>query len=99
MKAVEIKGLDDLKESSFGVLEPESTLNAVNPKDIDLVLVPGLAFDKRGGRLGYGAGYYDSFLKEVKAEASKVAVAYSYQIIEKVPLEEHDVLIENILTN
>jgi 5-formyltetrahydrofolate cyclo-ligase len=99
MKAVKIDSLSELKENGFGILEPETTTAAVDPKDIELILVPGLAFDKNGGRLGYGAGYYDRFFCEVRAEVKKIAVAYSFQVVDEVPMEEHDVLIDHIVTD
>ncbi len=99
MKAVKINSLEELKVSNFGVLEPESTINEVEPLDIDLLLIPGLAFDENGGRLGYGAGYYDKFLGEIRTNANKIGLSYSFQLMEAVPIEEHDMPIEHIITN
>lgn len=99
MKAVKINSLEELNQGNFGVLEPENLEKSIAPEAIDLILIPGLAFDKFGGRLGYGAGYYDSFLKEVKKDALKIALSYSIQILDKVPMEAHDIFIENLITN
>lgn len=98
MAAVKIGSLSELKASSFGILEPESIQETGKPWEFDLILIPGLAFDSRGGRLGYGAGYYDSFLKEVRPETQKIGLAYSCQIIEEVPMEKQDVFIDQIIT-
>ena len=61
-----------------------------------LILVPGLAFDRTGHRLGYGGGYYDSYLKE-HPEAKSVGICYSVQMSEEIPLEEHDQLVGLIM--
>ncbi len=63
---------------------------------IDLVLVPGLAFDAKGGRLGYGAGYYDTFLSGY-ASSFKAGVCYGGQLVDEVPMEEHDVFLDQII--
>ncbi|ERI90113.1 5-formyltetrahydrofolate cyclo-ligase [Clostridiales bacterium oral taxon 876 str. F0540] len=98
MKAIKIKSLSELVPGNFGVLEPVSFESQINPAEIDLLIMPGLAFDKFGGRLGYGAGYYDRFLQFVKKEARKLALAYSFQILDKVPMEDYDVFIDEIIT-
>lgn len=68
---------------------------------LDLVIVPGVAFTSNGGRLGHGKGYYDSFLhlltKEQAHKPTTVALAFKEQIVEEVPLHEHDVKIDYIL--
>jgi 5-formyltetrahydrofolate cyclo-ligase len=98
MAAVKISSLSELKASSLGILEPEDIHETAKPWEFDLILIPGLAFDSRGGRLGYGAGYYDSFLKEIRPETQKVGLAYSCQVIEEVPMEKQDVFIDHIIT-
>jgi 5-formyltetrahydrofolate cyclo-ligase len=65
--------------------------------EIDLVILPGLAFDREGGRLGFGKGCYDAFL--VKSEALKVGLCYGVQIVDIVPTEEHDVRMDMIVTD
>ena len=64
-----------LIENSWGIHEPESE-NAVNPEAIDVVLVPGLAFDRTGHRVGYGKGFYDRFLKTCKKDCAKIGLSY-----------------------
>jgi len=91
----EIHGLDELKPGSFGVPEPE-IISKVEPSEIDLVIVPGLAFDSSGGRIGYGKGFYDRFLKNINAK--KIALAYNFQVIESVPSDPHDVKVDKIIT-
>jgi 5-formyltetrahydrofolate cyclo-ligase len=98
-RAVEIKSFEELEEGAYNILEPESFENEVNEKDIDLILMPGVAFDKNGGRVGYGGAFYDRFLKNVRENALKIALAYDFQIFDEVPMEEHDIRIDGIITN
>ncbi|MCH7623182.1 MAG: 5-formyltetrahydrofolate cyclo-ligase [Nitrospinae bacterium] len=70
----------------------------VSPKVLDFVLVPGLAFDRKGGRIGYGAGYYDKFLKEVLDHVVRVGVAFDFQVLDSIPQTEFDVPVQKILT-
>ncbi|MGD2080788.1 MAG: 5-formyltetrahydrofolate cyclo-ligase, partial [Nitrospirota bacterium] len=67
--------------------------------DVDLVVVPGAAFDEKGNRLGYGKGYYDKLLSSEDARPSLVALAYEEQMVEAIPAEAHDIGIDTILTD
>ena len=80
----------------FGILEPIEIMK-IAYKNIDLVLVPGIAFDSGGHRIGYGFGYYDKFLKKVP-KAVKVGLAFDFQIVDRIPAEEHDVPVDFIIT-
>lgn len=91
-----VGGLDELVEGRRGLFEPDPDRAEPVDEGFDLVLVPGLAFDRRGGRIGYGAGFYDRFL--AGSEALKVALAYSLQVVDSVPVEPHDVPVDRILT-
>ncbi|MGC8530337.1 MAG: 5-formyltetrahydrofolate cyclo-ligase [Leptospirillia bacterium] len=73
----------------FGILEPETAL-AVPPCEVDVFFLPGIAFDQRGGRLGYGKGYFDRLLAERNARGIRVGLAFSNQIVEKVPTGPYD---------
>nr|WP_321453273.1 5-formyltetrahydrofolate cyclo-ligase [uncultured Carboxylicivirga sp.] len=76
---------------------PEPTGDALKDEScIDLVVVPGVAFDKIGNRMGRGAGYYDRILKRVP-QAGKVAMAYTFQVVESVPVEPHDIKMDKII--
>ncbi|HPD01495.1 MAG TPA: 5-formyltetrahydrofolate cyclo-ligase [Acetivibrio sp.] len=91
--------INGLKLGAYGILEPVRQLSKkIDPKEIDMVVVPGVAFDTKGYRIGYGAGYYDVFLKEVKDECFKVGIAFELQVIENIPKEEHDVSLDAIVT-
>lgn len=99
MKAIKIENLGDLVKNKIGILEPVNFDNEIEAKDIDLFLVPGLAFDKSGGRIGYGAGYYDRFLKASKVNSIKMGLAYNSQLIDRVPMTENDVYMNIVMHN
>lgn len=84
--------------SSYGILEPKSTTTEVPISTIDLILAPGVAFDKEGYRLGYGGGYYDRLLSQKRKEVLVVALAFECQLIAKVPTEPHDYKMDLIIT-
>ena len=90
---------DDLIHGAYGIREPHDTEEArVDITDIDAVILPGVGFDRRGGRLGYGGGYYDRFLPQLRPEVVKIAVAYELQILPEVPLEPHDTKLNALVT-
>ena len=78
-----------LSEGSFKILEPESDI-MLDPDDKTLILMPGVAFSMDGGRIGYGAGYYDIYLEQ-HSDSKKMAVCYNFQIVDELPMEEHDI--------
>ena len=81
---------------NFGILEPIEAMKISN-KNIDLILVPGIAFDEEGHRIGYGFGYYDKFLRKVP-KAVKIGLAFDFQVVDKIPREMHDVPVDLIIT-
>ena len=99
MDAYRISSMSDLTAGYFGILEPLSKCSKVNIKDIDLVLIPGLAFGREGGRIGYGGGFYDRFLRCAKEETQKVALAYNFQILDEVPADQWDIRMDAIITD
>lgn len=93
----EIHGLAELKPSGFGLLEPSGEDGAVVPPDaFDLVLVPGLAFDRAGNRVGFGGGYYDRFLS--MANAVKIGLAYDFQFFDRLPAGPCDIPMDLVIT-
>lgn len=81
----------DLVLGYFDVPEPRpEALRPVEPAEIDLLIVPGVAFDLRGNRLGYGGGYYDRFFERLRPEVPLVAIAFELQIVPRVPTEPWD---------
>ena len=92
--------LTDLIPGYCNIPEPKESLcarAAVAPEEIETILLPGSVFDERGGRFGYGGGYYDRFLAQVPT-AARIGLAYELQIIEKAPLQEHDELLDLVVT-
>lgn len=87
----------DFRAGAFGIPEPRPNLPEVDPAEVDFVLVPGLAFDRRGYRLGRGAGYYDRLLPRIGAEVPRVALALSPQLVDEVPIEPHDRPVDRLL--
>lgn len=83
-----------LKKGSYDILEPQGE-DLRDLSVIDLVIVPGVAFDKKGNRLGRGKGYYDRLLKNIKAV--KIGICYDFQIADKIPADEHDVPLDGII--
>jgi 5-formyltetrahydrofolate cyclo-ligase len=77
-----------LERHRFGMLEPAADLPTVDPAEIDVVLVPGVAFDRRGGRLGFGGGYYDRFL--ATTPALRIGIAFDQCLADELPCGAHD---------
>lgn len=98
MVFIRINNLENLVTSSYGILEPIGDKSNFNVDNLGLIIMPGLAFDKQGNRLGYGGGYYDKFLSSNKIDAKKIALAYDFQVLDKVPSEKHDIIVDSIIT-
>jgi 5-formyltetrahydrofolate cyclo-ligase len=83
-----------------GVLEPDASKCKVVPMDrIDIAIIPGLAFDEKGGRIGMGTGYYDRLVPRLDITTRKVALTFEEQIIPQVPMESHDKHVDIIITD
>ncbi len=94
----EIKDLDkEIEISRFGIPEPHSSFfMPVDLDDIDMVIVPGVAFDEKANRLGYGGGFYDRLLQDKRVRT--IALAYDFQIVERLPSEDHDISMDFIIS-
>lgn len=96
LELVRFEGIKRMKpEPVFGILEPTSD-NKVEISEIDLVIVPGVAFDSSCNRMGRGKGYYDRLLSE--SVAAKIGVAFNFQIVDNVPVDTHDVPLDMVVT-
>jgi 5-formyltetrahydrofolate cyclo-ligase len=98
-----IQSIDELVPASFGLFEPIPAVVAdperhCGPTEVDLFLVPGLAFDPAGGRIGYGKGYYDRLLGAARPGAVFLALAFESQVVEQVPMLAHDVPVHLVMT-
>lgn len=101
MEFYRISSLEELKPGKFGILEPESGKERCflcKPEETSLVLMPGAAFDRKGGRIGYGKGYYDIWLSK-KPPLLKIGLAYQEQVTDKIPWEAHDILLDMLVTD
>jgi 5-formyltetrahydrofolate cyclo-ligase len=90
----------DLEPGYCDIPEPKEELcktGVVAPETIETILLPGSVFDERGGRFGYGGGYYDRFLAKVPT-AARIGLAFDLQIVEKAPLQEHDEILDLVVT-
>lgn len=84
-----------LEKGGFSVVEPRNS-EPIEKSEIDAVLVPGIAFDKKGARLGFGRGCYDMFLEKMKAV--KLGYCYSFQLLDEIPSDSHDIRMDYIIT-
>ena len=88
----------DLVAGVWGILEPGEHCPLLSPSLVDFILVPGVAFTKNGGRLGYGGGYYDRLLTGVRSNICRAAGAFSLQVIEDLPTGDHDQRLHCVVT-
>lgn len=88
----------ELVEGAFGVREPVETAPRIDPAEVNVVLVPGLAFDPRGHRIGYGRGFYDRLLPQLTA-AYRVGLAYDFQLLAELPNDPHDTPVQCVITD
>lgn len=93
---VEINGFNELEEKKFGLLEPKNAEKKIPVAEIDLVLVPGIAFDCCGNRIGYGKGFFDRFLE--KTGAAKIGLCFEQHLEKELPVEAHDKKMDKIIT-
>ena len=91
-----ITSMRDLDPGGFSILEPKPKLPKATVNDLDMIVLPGVAFDKRGNRIGYGLGFYDKAL--VGYQGVTVALAFDCQIVENIPSDEWDIPVGKILT-
>ncbi len=93
----------ELVSGTWGILEPPKSRWAekakqISPLQLDLIMVPGVAFDRQGGRIGNGAGYYDRLLDQVRTDTLLTAICYESQLIDKVVMDKHDVYMHTLIT-
>ena len=95
--------VEELAEGAYGIPEPSPELRgragrSVRPESLDLIVVPGVAFDRRGGRVGHGRGYYDRLLADVRPDAVRVGLCFECQLFDSVPAEPHDLPMDLVIT-
>ncbi len=88
-----------LEKGSYGIMEPVARLcKPAKIHDADLVVIPGVSFDKNLNRLGYGGGYYDKILESLSKNTKKIALCFDIQLVKKIPAMEHDVKADMLIT-
>lgn len=87
----------DLAPGAFGILEPLTSLRIVAVSEIDVFLCPGLAFDKHGGRLGRGRGFYDRILAQTRPGTWKIGICHPARLIAEIPMEAHDIRMDAVV--
>lgn len=92
-----VRDLSELAPGRFGVLEPSPASAQIPPEELDLIILPGLAFDRKGSRLGYGMGYYDRTLNKTEA-LNRVGFCFSFQLRGDIPEGEHDQRVGHVVT-
>ena len=98
MEAREVRDLADLVEGAYGIPEPVDSDPYVAPEEIDLILLPCLACDTSCRRIGHGAGYYDWYLSRAREDCRTLAVCYEAVLAEDLPVEEHDMPVDAVVT-
>jgi len=103
LKLFRLRSMAELEPGRFGILEPRSELRQSTERqatiqEVDLVVVPGVAFDRRGGRLGHGRGYYDRLLAQARPDTLLVGLAYECQILPETPILPGDIPVDKLIT-
>lgn len=98
-----LESMDELSTGMYKILEPREDLRSVASKrvsveELDLIMVPGVAFDRRGARSVHGKGYYDKLLEHARLDAPLVALAFECQMFEEVPVASHDIFMDKVIT-
>ena len=98
-----LESMDELDIGMYKILEPKPELRGVEskrfqPEELDLIMVPGVAFDKTGGRTGHGKGYYDKLLEHARSNCPLIALAFECQMFPEIPCESHDIYMDKVVT-
>jgi 5-formyltetrahydrofolate cyclo-ligase len=98
-----LESMDELAIGAYKILEPKAELRSLEskrilPAELDLIMVPGVAFDRRGARMGHGFGYYDKLLEHSRMDCPLVALAFECQLFPEVPTMPHDIFMDKIIT-
>lgn len=98
-----LESMDELELGMYRILEPAETLRHlpqkhVSVESLDVVMVPGVGFDDRGARMGHGKGYYDKLLEHARPDTPLIALAFECQMFEEIPVADHDVFMDAVIT-
>lgn len=99
LKISELRDFSELEPGFYNILTPKKEyLRFIDPNTIDLILTPGVVFDRNGYRIGYGGGYYDRFFSKLDKDIPKIGLSFDLQIVDKVPTDKYDIPVDIILT-
>jgi 5-formyltetrahydrofolate cyclo-ligase len=98
MEFRQVLKVSDLSPGRFGLYEPLDTCPVEDPGAIDLFVVPGVAFDRNGHRVGYGMGYYDRVLHPFEGQGRFIGFCYAFQLVDTIADEGHDVVMDRVIT-
>ena len=98
-----LDSMDELEIGMYKILEPRAELRGlaekqVNVESLDLIMVPGVGFDRRGARTGHGKGYYDKLLQHARSNTPLIALAFECQLFDEIPMADHDIFMDKIIT-
>ena len=98
-----LASMDELELGMYRILEPRTELRALPEKqvqaaELDLIMVPGVGFDRRGARMGHGKGYYYKLLQHARPDTPLIALAFECQLFDEIPVADHDVFMDKIIT-
>lgn len=88
--------IGEMKQGAFGIMEPQGAFS-IEPGEIDAIVVPGVAFTHSGKRMGRGKGFYDKYMSHPAFRALKIGICYPPQLVDELPCEEHDVVMDCVL--
>lgn len=94
----EVSGESDMQPGAYGIREPRPDCPVRQPHEADCILIPGVAFDLSGRRIGYGKGYYDRALHQLEGSGRLIGFCFEFQVVEEIVGEPHDVALDLIIT-
>ena len=89
---------DQLATGAFGIPEPDRSLEQFEPEEADSIVIPGVVFDLKGNRIGFGKGYYDKAFHDFEGKGKLVGFCYEFQLVEEIRGEPHDVMMDMLIT-
>jgi 5-formyltetrahydrofolate cyclo-ligase len=103
LRLIQLKGIEELTPGAYGIPEPAPTVRSQEERigsidEIDLAVVPGVAFGRDGSRLGNGRGYYDRLFRSITGPTIRVGVAFECQMFDTLPMNDHDIWMDAIIT-
>lgn len=103
LELFQLESMDELELGMYSILEPKADLRGLPAKQVpveqlDLIMVPGVGFDREGGRTGHGKGYYDKLMQHARADAPLVALAFECQLFDEIPMQSHDIYMDVVVT-